>query len=108
MHAELSSSFDVRLYPLFPVVIDFRRILESLDSLLYNFAIFVCDGRYCHRLLFILSRCGLGNCMPKSFGLQECTNSELPFMPICTIEFFNGFIVLSTNLSFWLFISHKL
>src|SRR5882762_7641263 len=108
MHAQLSSSLDVRLYPLFPVVIDFRRILESLDSLLYNFAIFICDGGNCNGFLLILSRCRLGNCMPKSFGLQECTNSEFPFMPICTIEFFNGFIVLSTNFCFWLLFSHKL
>src|SRR6266478_10248596 len=108
MHAELSSSFDVRLHPLFPVLIRFRGILESLDSRLYNIAFFVCDGRDCNGFLLILSRCRLGNCMPKSFGLQECTNSEFPFMPIGTIEFFNGFVVLSTNLSFWLFISHKL
>src|SRR6266478_9937945 len=108
MHAKLSSSFDVQLYPLFPVVIRFRRILESLDSRFYNIAFFVCDGRDCNGFLLKLSRCRLGNCMPKSFGLQECTNPELPFMPICTIEFLNGFIVLSTYFSFWLFISHKL
>src|SRR6266478_6203969 len=108
MHAELSSSFDVRLHPLFPVLIRFRGILESLDCRFYNVSLFVCDCGNCNGLLLILSRSGLGNCMPKSFGLQECTNSEFPFMPICTIEFFNGFIVLSTYFSFWLFISHKL